>query len=312
MIPLFWAICTLSLALIDWGSTLLIDKYFLRNRTFGHIVVLKGLTLVLAVLLLTLATRLMAAAAGQIEWSDLLPNLLRKLREVRFTVAVVYAGCLGALSAFIRQVALMVGPRVLIDLIRGRYFHPKEEERIFAFLDLKGSTMHAERLGHATFSRLIQDCFRDLTDAAIQHNVDIYKYVGDEAILTWHAADGLQDWNCVRACLAFQVTLTDRRAYYEATYGLLPEFKAGINMGHVTVAEVGVIKRGIEYMSDVLNTAARIEGKCNEYGCNLLVSGAVKDGLAPEEAFHVEHRGSVLLRGKEETVEIYGVLESRP
>ena len=87
MIPLFWAICTLSLALIDWGSTLLIDKYFLRNRTFGHIVVLKGLTLVLAVLLLTLATRLMAAAAGQIEWSDLLPNLLRKLREVRFTVA---------------------------------------------------------------------------------------------------------------------------------------------------------------------------------------------------------------------------------
>ena len=75
-------------------------------------------------------------------------------------------------------------------------------------------------------------------------------------------------------------------------------FKAGINMGHVTVAEVGVIKRGIEYMSDVLNTAARIEGKCNEYGCNLLVSVAVKDRLAPEEAFHVEHKGSVLLRGK--------------
>ncbi len=43
-----------------------------------------------------------------------------------------------------------------------------------------------------------------------------------------------------------------------------------------TVLEVGEIKRDISYLGDVLNTAARIQGKCNDYGEDLL-------GVAREE-----------------------------
>jgi adenylate cyclase len=42
------------------------------------------------------------------------------------------------------------------------------------FLDLKGSTTHAERLGHVQFSELIQDCFIDLT-VVIDHQALVYQ-----------------------------------------------------------------------------------------------------------------------------------------
>ena len=98
----------------------------------------------------------------------------------------------------------MVGPRVLLNLLVGRYHHPKVEPRIFMFLDLEGSATIAERTGHEAFCRLIQECFRDLTDSAVRRHVEVYQYVGDEAILTWNPAQGLQDCNCLRLFFEFK------------------------------------------------------------------------------------------------------------
>ncbi len=52
------------------------------------------------------------------------------------------------------------------------------------FLDLKGSTSIAEKLGHEKYSELMQNCFHDLTDVVINYNASIYQYVGDEVVLT--------------------------------------------------------------------------------------------------------------------------------
>ena len=41
-------------------------------------------------------------------------------------------------------------------------------------------------------------------------------------------------------------------------FGIIPEFKAGVNGGDIKVAEVGDIKREIAYHGDVINTAVRI------------------------------------------------------
>ena len=71
---------------------------------------------------------------------------------------------------------------------------------------------------------------------------------------------------------AFKGRIDDKTGYYQETYGLVPEFKAGVNIGIATVTEVGDIKREIAYHGDVLNTAARIQGVCNQYGKKLLIS----------------------------------------
>jgi len=62
----------------------------------------------------------------------------------------------------LRQVNLFLGSNNLWRLLRGKFYTPREEERIFMFLDLQSSTKHAEKLGHIKYSKMIQDCFNDL------------------------------------------------------------------------------------------------------------------------------------------------------
>jgi adenylate cyclase len=175
------------------------------------------------------------------------------------------------------------------------------------FLDLEGSTGHAEQLGHETFCRLIQECFRDLTNSAMLHRVEIYQYVGDEAILTWLPSEGLRDCSCLRVYFDFQKTLEDRHEHYQAQFGVAPRFKAGVNLGFVTVAEIGVLKRDIAYLSDVLNTAARLEALCKQYQADLLITGQVKETLPQANDLEYELVGTLTLRGKSETVDVYRV-----
>jgi adenylate cyclase len=52
-----------------------------------------------------------------------------------------------------------------------------------------------------------------------------------------------------------------------------------------------VIKKEIAYHSDVLNTAARIQGQCNPMGKTLLISERLKDSIQPLARIAVPTRG---------------------
>ena len=80
-----------------------------------------------------------------------------------------------------------------------------------------------------------------------------------------------------------------------------------MNAGEVMVAEVGILKREIAYHSDVLNTAARIQSKCNELGEDLLISASTQGLLRPDPRLSYTSVGHIELRGKRNTVEILGV-----
>ena len=47
------------------------------------------------------------------------------------------------------------GPGVFRDFLLGKYFHPKREERIFMFMDLRSSTTIVEKLGEVCYIKLI-------------------------------------------------------------------------------------------------------------------------------------------------------------
>ncbi|MCI4667544.1 MAG: adenylate/guanylate cyclase domain-containing protein [Bacteroidia bacterium] len=222
-------------------------------------------------------------------------------------VIVIYTGVVSVLLGLFRQINSMFGPGMLVKLLAGRYYKPKEEERIFMFLDLKSSTTYAERLGHKLYSELIQDCFHDLTDAIKKHKASVYQYVGDEAVLTWQLADGLKDGHCIRAFFTFEQSIQERAKYYFNKYDLVPVFKAGVNCGLVMTAEVGVVKKEIAYHSDVLNTAARIQGRCNELGQKLLVSEYIIKHLPSLDDFVIEEQGIVPLKGKKKDVILYSI-----
>jgi adenylate cyclase len=198
----------------------------------------------------------------------------------------------------------------MFNLIIGKYHYPRVENRIFMFLDMKDSTTHAENLGHIKFSSLIQDSLNDLTSAIIEHKVEVYQYVGDEAVLTWNLHNGFENTNCLQVYYSFQKTLERKKAYYENEYGFVPFFKAGVHLGDVTVSEVGIVKREIAYHSDVLNTAARIQGKCNEFEAELLISEDLRNKLKGSQYFNFKHIGGLSLKGKQQLVNIYKVSNS--
>ena len=208
----------------------------------------------------------------------------------------------------LRQINLFLGRNNLWKLFRGKFYTPREEDRIFMFLDLRSSTTHAERLGHIKYSKLIQDCFNDL-GIVVENEAEIYQYVGDEAILTWELKEGLKNQNCINAYFNFKKQLTERKEYYAQNYDCIPHFKAGLHAGIITVTEVGKYKKEIAYHGDTINTAARIQGKCNDFGKELLISENLKDML-DATCFNFDELGSIELKGKKSKVLLYAVSQS--
>lgn len=290
---------------------ILLDRDIIRKKSYGFIILLKSF---LHILVLTLAVYLIVVVLSLFDTGIAFRarysfSILKLVSSEDFYVFLIYTWIVSMVITLIKQVNLKFGPGNLVRFMLGTYLHPREEERIFMFLDMRSSTTYAEKLGHIRYSKLIQDCFYYLTDVVIERRVEIYHYVGDEAILTWRVEDGLEDANCIRAYFDFARILEGKEAYFFEHYSICPEFKAGVNIGLATVAEVGEIKRELHFHGDVLNTAARIQGECNKYNKRLLISEDLKRRLSPKLDLNIELIGSISLKGKETNVNVYSVEE---
>ena len=239
--------------------------------------------------------------------SDVLKLYVDFLFGARIVMTFIYWGiaCMSAL--FILQVSDKFGQGVLISFLLGKYHRPKEDDRIFMFMDLKSSTTYAEKLGHIKYSQFIQDCFFDITDVITTYDAKIYQYVGDEVALSWSTKEGIEHGHCINTFFAYDNLIKSKRNYYKNKYGIIPEFKAGLHLGKVTVDEVGEIKKELAYHGDVLNTAARIQGKCNDFQKRLLISEAMKTKLESQHLFDFSGIGDVSLKGKAKSLNLYEV-----
>lgn len=222
-------------------------------------------------------------------------------------VFVIYLILVDFGLALFGQMNLMLGRGNIMKIISGKFYKPQEEERIFMFLDLQASTTIAEKIGHLKFSQLLQDCFNDLAITE-NFNAQIYQYVGDEAVLTW-PMEGLRKDNCLKAFFAFHHLIESKSTYYQERYGEIPFFKAGVHLGKVTASEVGKYKREIAYHGDTLNTTSRIQGLCNDLDQSLLISKELHQRLAVDSNLQFRSMGTHHLKGKENEVELWGVIE---
>lgn len=204
------------------------------------------------------------------------------------------------------QVSRKLGPGVLFGWMSGKYHKPREETLIFMFLDVKDSTPLAEQLGNLKFSELIQDFFADMAMPLQETRGDVSHYIGDEAVITWRPARGLKNANCIRLFFEMERAISAKEEKYRSKFGLVPTFKAGIHMGTVVAAEVGVAKSEIVYHGDAVNTTARVVGLCAGLGKDLLVSSEVRQALG-EGPYGFESMGLQPLKGKAEPLEVFAV-----
>jgi adenylate cyclase len=227
-------------------------------------------------------------------------------------VLVVYTLVVYGLLVFFLQINRLLGEGTLWKFIRGQYHQPREEERIFMFLDMNSSTTIAEQLGHVRFYTLLNELFHEISQPVLQTKAEIYQYVGDEVILTWEVEQGLKHSNCLKTFFLFQESLHRNSEYYLKNFGVQPAFKAGLHFGKVVSAQIGDLKREIVYNGDVLNTAARIRDACSKYQRDCLVSGTLLDRLQPMDGFQWERIETVTLRGKGTEVELFSVGNVHP
>lgn len=220
---------------------------------------------------------------------------------------LIYITLMSAIISFINQMNSKFGPGILIPMLLGRYRKPREQKRFFMFLDMKSSTQHAEELGHLKFSALIRDCFADLNHVLTLNTAEVYQYVGDEAVISWQASEGIHNMACISMFFDFKERLKKKSDYYQKNYCLVPEFKAGLHFGLVTAVEVGEVKREIAYHGDTINTAARIQAICNEYSKSFLISDSVKELFDDMKNYMINPLGKIALKGKHQQVEIFSV-----
>jgi len=226
-------------------------------------------------------------------------------------VAILLTLGISFIATFALMLRRMLGQNALLNFFTGRYFKPVEEERIFMFLDLSSSTQIAEKIGHLKFHVFLNEFFYDITDAILGAEGEIYKYVGDEVIVSWRLTDGIRNSRCIQSFFEIQKMIEEKKDKYLNKFGYIPHFRAGIHCGPVIVGEMGDYKREIGFFGDTVNTTARIQEACKEYKRDLLISSEFLKNLSLGSDYSVNSVGEIGLKGKEILIELFGIEKRR-
>jgi adenylate cyclase len=286
-----------------------LNRLFIK-RPFGYKLLVKTIIYITA-LATFLACLFILFALLTSDVSPFDPLMLQKLLSFIFSFSfwgvIVYMGAILGVMLFFSEVSDNLGQGVLTNFLTGKYHRSREEERIFMFLDMKSSTTIAEKLGHIRYYQLLNDYYADITEAIIQTSGEIYRYVGDEVVVSWKMKDGLKNNNCLKCFFTIKNIFNTRSENYIETYGLVPGFKAGFHYGMVTTGEIGVIKKEIIFTGDVLNTTARIQSLCNANNVDILISDDLAARLHTTHQYNLKDIGECELRGKDKRVKLQTV-----
>ncbi|NOT51171.1 MAG: adenylate/guanylate cyclase domain-containing protein [Chitinophagaceae bacterium] len=310
---LFFSIMTGLMGAVMGGSFLVFyvnEKY--RDRPYGFTVMAVVLSFIIVV---TVIAVVLAAVVAPLQTGKSFahPETQKVFRNALFDPIHLKNITIWSLVVAVTQILLQFNTKFgegnLWNMVRGKYQTPKEEQRIFMFVDINGSTSIAEKLGDEKYHQLLKDYFADLTNPILDNKGEIYQYVGDEIIISWKYKEGYADSNCFDCFFDMKKEIKKRSVFYSEKYGLVPGFKAGLHFGRVMAGEVGIIKRDITFSGDVLNTTSRIQGKCKELNAEIIASGDLINAIPLNGKYKVVQLGSIQLRGKEKEVGLCTVVQ---
>jgi adenylate cyclase len=224
-----------------------------------------------------------------------------------FLIIIFYAMLFISVLIFTREMSRKMGQGVLFNFITGRYFKPKQEKRIFMFLDLDSSSSIAETLSDLEYHNLLNDFFHDITECIVNAKGQIHHYVGDEVVVSWPLNSHTRTESCIEAYQNSVKKIQSLGHRYQSRYGFTPRFKAAFHCGDVIYGEIGEIKSEIVFHGDVMNTTARLERMCSELKETILVSTSLYSIFPADTQDLFQTVGNISLRGKKETLEVFGL-----
>lgn len=187
-----------------------------------------------------------------------------------------------------------------------------KKEISICFSDLRGFTPLGESFGDDVkgLTKLMNGYMDAITQPILDADGMIIKYIGDASMHVhnapnddpYHAKSAVRTGlNMLKAVEKFNEKIT---AEGRPPIGM----GAGINSGLGYLGEMGSTSRhSYDVLGDAVSTAARIESKCKEYGCLLLV-GETTVKQCDDEFFFLKI-DDLAVKGKSVGIGIYTVLE---
>ena len=108
----------------------------------------------------------------------------------------------------------------------------------------------------------------------------IYRYVGDQAIITWRLDETRDLSGAVEVVFRLRARIAARREEYRSRFGVTPEFRAAMHTGPVVAGEMGDSKLEIVLPGDTVND--RVE--------------SADTGVPPHATIHAERGRCTVLR----------------
>jgi adenylate cyclase len=139
----------------------------------------------------------------------------------------------------------------------------------------------------------------------MEHDGRIYQYVGDE-IVAWWPSSKENAKKAINALIESRKILNINNNVFTNNYDIVPEYKAGMHMGTVTVGQVGISKKELVMSGNTINTASRIRSACTDLNQKFLVSKDIIDILEMKD-WQSESMGEVDLKGKNENIELFAL-----
>ena len=219
-----------------------------------------------------------------------------------------------------RQVRRAFGKFVAPAVVDRLAEHPERlvlggetRELTVLFSDLRNFSGISEGLSARELTQFMNDYLTPMTDAILECEGTVDKYMGDAILAFWNAPLDIADHprKAVRAALLMRDALArlnaaraqsaqaEGRPHREAAMGL------GLHFGPCSVGNMGSIRRfDYSILGDTVNLASRLEGASKFFSTDVIVSALVREA-APEMAWL--DLGQIRVVGKTEPTHVYAL-----
>ena len=182
------------------------------------------------------------------------------------------------------------------------------------FSDLRGFTPLGESFGNDVqgLTKIMNGYMDAITEPVLDADGMIIKYIGDASMHIHNAP--IDDPNHAKTAVQCGLDMLKAVEKFNEEV-IIPSGRpvvgmgAGINTGLGYLGEMGSTKRhSYDVLGDAVSTAARVESKCKEYGCLLLVGEATYE--ATKDDFFYLKVDDLQVKGKSIGLSIYTVLDN--
>jgi len=221
-----------------------------------------------------------------------------------------------AAKRFLRQAFThYMSPNVIEDLVRNpEHLHLSGERRdmSFVFADLEAFTRLSEAVKPEALVGMLQDYQDGLVEIALKHGATIERFVGDATLIFFGAPlpQANHAERAVRCAVEWDRFCEQFRIRMHSTGMPVGMTRIGVHTGAAIVGNIGG-RRRFAYTAhgDTVNVAARLESANKQFGTRVCMSEA-SAMHCPE--FRFRPIGKVLLKGKEDPVEVVALGEGVP